>query len=293
LAEIAIGLDEALIRKALSGASGGITGRVLAQGDGWTISDLICTCGPHDRSLEERHTDFHIAIVMAGSFQYRSAVGRELMTAGSLLLVNADHDFECSHDHGSGDRCLSFSYTPEHFARVAADAGVKCGRPEFSVVRLPALRALSSFVAQARAGLANVSVSWEELSLQMAGQAVRLARGMPESGGAGGTALGQVTRCVRMIERHPESNLSLARLAQHAGLSPFHFLRTFKRLTGVTPHQYVRRMRIREAATLLLREKAQVLDIALDCGFGDVSNFNHAFRAEFGVSPLRYRRRFR
>jgi AraC-like DNA-binding protein len=96
-----------------------------------------------------------------------------------------------------------------------------------------------------------------------------------------------------MIQRHPESNLSLARLAQHAGLSPYHFLRIFKRLTGVTPHQYVRRVRIREAATLLLRGKAQVLDIALDCGFGDVSNFNHTFRAEFGVSPLAYRRRFR
>ena len=37
-------------------------------------------------------------------------------------------------------------------------------------------------------------------------------------------------------------------------------------------------------------EQALVLDIALDCGFGDLSNFNHTFRAEFGLSPRNYRK---
>jgi len=57
----------------------------------------------------------------------------------------------------------------------------------------------------------------------------------------------------------------------------------------VTPHQYVLRARLREAAMRLAVEHARVIDIALDCGFGDVSNFNRAFRAEFGVSPRVYR----
>ena len=78
-------------------------------------------------------------------------------------------------------------------------------------------------------------------------------------------------------------------LAREAGLSPYHFLRTFERITGVTPHQYVLRARLREAAIRLVAEPGNVLDIALDCGFGDVSNFNRAFRTEFGVSPRAYR----
>ena len=82
---------------------------------------------------------------------------------------------------------------------------------------------------------------------------------------------------------------TLGSLAREAGLSPYHFLRTFQRLTGVTPHQYVLRARLREAAMRLAVEHARVIDIALDCGFGDVSNFNRAFRAEFGVSPRVYR----
>ena len=48
-----------------------------------------------------------------------------------------------------------------------------------------------------------------------------------------------------------------------------------------------------EAALRLVAEPAKVLEIALDCGFGDVSNFNRAFRAEFGVSPRVYRGRAR
>ena len=53
-------------------------------------------------------------------------------------------------------------------------------------------------------------------------------------------------------------------------------------------HQYVVRARLREAAVRLRVRSDRILDIALDCGFGDVSNFNRMFRAEFGRSPRTY-----
>jgi AraC-like DNA-binding protein len=100
----------------------------------------------------------------------------------------------------------------------------------------------------------------------------------------------RVTRTVRTVDRQPDGGWTLAALAREAGLSPYHFLRTFERVTGVTPHQYVRRARLREAAMRLVAEPGTVLDIALDCGFGDVSNFNRAFRSEFGETPRMFRR---
>jgi AraC-like DNA-binding protein len=51
------------------------------------------------------------------------------------------------------------------------------------------------------------------------------------------------------------------------------------------------RARLRRAALRLSSGKGKIVDIALDCGFGDVSNFNRAFRAEFGMSPRAYRGR--
>src|SRR5262249_33837564 len=104
-------------------------------------------------------------------------------------------------------------------------------------------------------------------------------------------AIARVTRTVRMIEHDPDlaPGLGLGSLATVASLSPYHFLRIFEQVTGVTPHQYVLRSRLRRAAMRLTAEPAKVLDIAFDCAFGDVSNFNRAFRMEFGMSPRQFR----
>jgi AraC-like DNA-binding protein len=100
----------------------------------------------------------------------------------------------------------------------------------------------------------------------------------------------RVTRVVRRIEAAPGRSATIVELAREARLSPFHFLRTFESLTGVTPHQYVLRARLRAAAARLAAGRARILDVSLEAGFGDLSNFNRAFRAEFGVSPGAYRR---
>jgi len=296
LAKIALELEHALARRAVSGAPGRATARVLAEGGGWAVSDVLCTSGPGDHPFEERHAGVFIAIVAAGTFQYRSAVGRALMTPGSLLLGNAGQCFECGHEHGAGDRCLSFEYAPGYLERLAADAGVRGGRPDFRIVRLPPVRALSPLVTRACAGLlaGPTETPWEELAIELAARVMQIARGaMREASGAPSGAMARVTRTVRTIDQGPHEGLAVGSLAREAGLSPYHFLRTFERLTGVTPHQYVLRARLRQAAMRLAAETARIIDIAFDCGFGDVSNFNRAFRAEFGVSPRVYRGRAR
>lgn len=300
MAKIAVELERALKHRTATGSAGRATARRLSQGEGWTVADVICTSGPQDRPFEEQHGRMNIAIVIAGSFQYGSEGGRDLMTPGSLLLGNYGQSFECGHEHGAGDRCISFGYTPEYFERLAADAGGCRARRKFQVPRLPALRALSPVVARACAGLAggagdpSSEIAWEEIALELAARAVQLADGVtPDSNGMPPSAVARVTRVVRRIERDLDAGISLASLAREAGLSPYHFLRTFERVTGVTPHQYVLRLRLREAAVRLALEPDRVLDVAFDCGFGDVSNFNRTFRAEFGVSPRAYRQALR
>jgi AraC family transcriptional regulator len=331
LAKIAVELDQALARRAATGAAAcHPTCRVLARGEGWVVEDLICASGPQDPIFEERHGNVSIAMVLAGTFQYRgsacqgsanggsanggsakrgsakrgsvkrgSAIGasangairNELMTPGSLLLGNAGQNFEVSHEHAAGDRCLSFQFAPEYFERIASDAGVNKSDRGFRMLRLPPLRELSSLIARARAGLEySADTPWEELSVELAAATVRLERGISSGAeNAPPSAIARVTRSVRAIERRSDSALGLGSLAREARLSSYHFLRTFERMTGITPHQYVRRARLRDAASRLAAEREKVLDIALDCGFGDLSNFNRAFRSEFGVSPKNFR----
>lgn len=289
MAKIAVELERALASRAANGGPGSMTSHLLAKGDGWTVADVICTSGPHDQALEEQHPSVCIAIIAAGSFEYRSSTGNELMTPGSLMLGNQDDYYECGHQHGTGDRCLSFGYSIDYFEHLAAEAGVR--KPNFGMPRLPPLRELSALVAQACTRLAGMmNLSWEELGIQLAAKAVQLSEGASVvQNNPPPASIARVSRAVRMIEQSPDDGLSLRSLASEAGLSPYHFLRTFQQLTGVTPHQYILRARLREAAMRLVEESTKVLDIALDCGFCDVSNFNHAFRAEFGVSPRAYR----
>ncbi len=251
----------------------------------------MCTRGPADRVYEERHTQPTIAIVLAGSFQYRSPAGHSLMTPGALLLGSAGRRFHCSHQHAEGDRCVSFTYECDYFERLAADAGASRRNLAFPVSAVPPLSDLSPLIARASAGtLGALDVPWEELAVGLAIRAIRLSAGVSSRPYAlPANAEERVTRAVRTIDQRADRSLSLGILANEARLSPYHFLRTFEQVTGVTPHQYVRRARLREAATRLLIEPAKVLDVALDCGFGDISAFNRAFRSEFGVSPRVFR----
>lgn len=289
MAKIAAKLEQALAQRAQGGGPGQLAASVLAQGDGWTVRDVVCTSGPRDHSFEEQHSSVAIAVVVAGSFQYRSNGGSNLMTPGSVLLGNPGQYFECRHQHAAGDRCISFQYDGDYFAALAGDDAV----PHFPALRMPPVRALSPVVAQVCAGLAeSAETPWEELSIALASRTLQDASHVPVGAGdlpAGAAA--RVTRVIRRIERDSDQSLTIPRLAREAGLSPFHFLRIFESLTGVTPHQYLARARLRAAALRLLDEPAKILDIALDCGFGDVSNFNRAFRTEFSLSPRAYRAR--
>ena len=260
----------------------------LAIGHGWTARDVVCTAGPHDRPFEEQHTQTSIAVVVSGTFQYRTSTGHELMTAGSLLLGNRGDSYACGHEHSTGDRCISFHYSEELRDELPADSK----RRSFRVARIPAIRELSPVTARVAAALRGAvdGAAFDEIALQLMDRAVRLQDGLPgRQRASDASSLARITRVLRRIEAEPATPYALSDLAEEARLSPFHFLRLFEELAGATPHQYLLRLRLRRAAILLQKESARILDIALDCGFGDVSNFNRAFRAEFGKNPRAYR----
>ena len=254
---------------------------------------MVCNLGPCDRPFPEQHTQVSIALVLSGTFLYRSLASRELMTPGSFFLGSPGQSFECGHEHGHGDRCVSFIYEPRCFERLAHDAGARVRPFKFSSLRLPPLRALSKAAVAAAGGLASPDrAPWEEISLALGGRAVRLDRGLPPAQFfAQPGAIAQITRIVRYIERYPDESHGVSSLAGEARLSPFHFLRTFQYVTGVTPHQYLLRLRLRNAAVRLAGRRGKVVDAALASGFGDISNFNRMFRGEFGATPRSFQTR--
>jgi AraC family transcriptional regulator len=284
-------LAKALADRALTGRPGDAVAHPITSGHGWRVKDVVCTSGPEDSPIEERNDYVSIAVVVAGSFKYRSGRGSVVLSPGSLLLGGADESFECSHEHVSGDRCVSFNYEPEFFERLAADSAGKRASLKFPVNRLPELPSLTPLTTEAQLGLhLPRSVNFEELALELAGRVLTTLDGQPVSM-KGPTTQDErrIATAVRFIEQNFRQPLSLVELSALIGISHFHFLRTFKQVVGLTPHQFLLRRRLHEAALRLRTSSESVLDIALDAGFGDLSNFNHTFRASFGTTPTKYR----
>src|ERR1044072_7835066 len=277
-------LAAALGRKAANGVRGSISDRTIASGDGWWVQDIVCTCGPRDHEAEELTATSSLALLLSGSFVVRDQHGTSLLSEGSYLLVNAGHCFACSHRHGEGDRCLSFRFAPELFDRIAHDAGAK---PVFAHNHLPPLRDLAGLTARARQGLDRSEII-EEVAIELAGTAVGLA-GRVRRGASPVQHHGRITEVLRYMAAHSAAPHKLTGLASMARMSPHHFLRTFRAVPGVTPHQWLLRARLRDAAARLAATSTPVTDGAVDVGFDDLSNFTRTFRAEFGASPREYR----
>jgi AraC-like DNA-binding protein len=277
-------LAAALARKAANGARGSISDRIITSGDGWWVQDIVCTCGPRDHEAEELTATSSLALLLSGSFVVRDQHGTSLLSEGSYLLVNAGHCFACSHRHGEGDRCLSFRFAPELFERIAHDAGAK---PGFAHNRLPPLRDLSRLTARARQGMGRPEVM-EEVAIELAGTALGLA-GRTRRSPSPLQHHGRITEVLRYMAAHSAAPHKLTGLAAMARMSPYHFLRTFRAVTGVTPHQWLLRARLRDAAGRLATTETPVTNVALDVGFDDLSNFTRSFRTEFGASPREYR----
>lgn len=99
-----------------------------------------------------------------------------------------------------------------------------------------------------------------------------------------------VQRMQDYIVSHLDGAITLEALAQAAGYSPFHCIRVFKELTGKTPFDYIRALRLTRAAQTLLESDDRVLDVALDSGFDSQDGFARAFARRFAIAPRAYRR---
>ena len=268
-----------------------LSSRTLAQGADWAVWEVNCTLGPGDRPFEERHEFTSIAAVLRGTFHYRSTHGSELLYPGSFLLGNAGACFECGHEHGTGDHCIAFGFAPSLFDEIAASAaGTSSFR--FKAPRLPMSAAMTSSWSriETKAFKAGGQAA-EEWAIALAERVVRTASSfVPRADSASARDLRRVTDALRYIDERYREPLDLARLADVARMSKYHFLRTFRKVVACTPHQYLLSLRLRHSAARLATSSDDVADVAAEAGFGDLSTFYGHFRRAFGHPPNAQRR---
>jgi AraC family transcriptional regulator len=249
------------------------------------VLDYRCSAGPADRPFDELHRSYSISYVRRGSFTC-TTLGRSCeLIAGSFLLGSPGAEYRCSHEHhGTGDECLSF-----HFDAAQLDALGLSPRGWRSGA-LPPLAELGVLAERAQARAECDRDGLEEVGILLAARFLELAADTAASLRAP-TARDRrrAVRAALWLDAHACEPLDLRRMAGVAGVSGYHFLRLFAQVTGVTPHQYLLRTRLRRAARRLVQEEASIAEIAYEVGFGDLSNFIRTFRRAAGSAPRQFR----
>ena len=257
----------------------------ILEREALSVIDYRCDARPAERPAVERHGSYSLSYVRKGSFGYRVRGEAFELVAGSVLIGHRGDEYVCTHDHVCGDECLSIQLSPalaEAVGRRAGLWGTGCLPP------LAELVVLGELAQAAAEGRSDIGI--EEAALLFAMRLVEVVSG--EKRAAPPLRARERRRAVEAalrIDGSCDRPIDLSRAARDAGLSPFHFLRVFAQVLGVTPHQYLVRSRLRRAARLLADDQRPITDVAFDVGFGDLSNFVRTFHRAAGVSPRRFR----
>jgi AraC family transcriptional regulator len=250
-----------------------------------SVVDYRCTLGPADQPFPEVHRCFSLAYVRKGSFGCRTGGRTFELVAGSILVGHPGNEYTCSHEHHvCGDECLSFQFTSDLVEPLGAMKAWRVGA-------MPPLASLIIVGELAQAAVEKKSdLSLDEIGMMLAARFAAAASGESNRQDLSARKRRRAVEAALWIREHAPEPIDLAAIARLSGLSPFHFLRSFAKTIGVTPHQYLVRCRLQQAARLLAERERAITDIALDCGFNDLSNFIRTFRRAAGMSPRAFRR---
>lgn len=234
------------------------------------------------------HEQFGIGVIFRGA--QKSLSGRGIVEAGpgNMIAVNPGevHDGTPIGETGRSWKMLYFD--PRIVTDLHLDisegkiAGFEFSRPVMTEPYL-ANRFQAVFAAMTADENGSAAMRREETLLRLLADLVPGPKGFE----ARQPIPKAISRSKALIDDDPAASLTLADLARESGMSRFQLLRTFARVTGLTPHAYLIQRRIHLARRLIAGGRP-LADAAIDSGFADQSHMTRIFIRNYGVSPGAY-----
>lgn len=232
--------------------------------------------------------EFELRLILRGRVQAEFNQSKMPAGAGSLLCFPPRQLYTLS-TAGAGCAFIAFQFNEDALARYGHDGACICARDVASV------NVAAEVVASGRAAQMHIAGPAAALRMRCESLVHMLDDLMARIGtvpvrpaaSRASTRVASIQRALVYLREHCMREITLLELAAAAGLSKFHFVRLFSTVVGITPHRYQLLLRI-AGARALLRQGAEIADVAQHTGFFDQSHFTACFRDVVGVTPGRY-----
>ena len=255
-----------------------------------------CVYGSRNRRtpalLADGRDEFTLFINLGGPYLISQGAREQLLDDGAATLVSTGDPCSFMHQPPGGVLCLRF---PRNALGALVD-GIEdlCLRPIRAGT--PALRLLAGYVGLSREEPAFADGPLQQLFVTHVHDLIASSLGASRDGADvvqhRGLHAARLHSLKQDIDRHlDEADLSVASLALRHACTPRFIQRLFEQ-EGTTFTEYVLMQRLARAHGLLgdaSRRAEKISAVALDCGFGDVSYFNRAFRRRYGAAPSEVR----
>lgn len=247
--------------------------------------------------------DLGLAVTVAGTKEVLAGNERFEYGAGEALFASVDMPVTSrvlSATPASPYLGMMLRLEPRLVLKVASGLSIPRGRPGVSNSALT-LGALGAEVVDALERLV-VLLDAPELLATVAPLIIQeiIARLLISPHGpqfmhlnAGGTPRSQVAQCMAWLKQHFDESISIDALAEQAHMSPSTFRAHFKSVSGMSPLQYIKQLRLLEARQLMLNDGLDAGTSGLRVGYESVSQFSREYARLFGTPPSRDMRRYR
>ncbi len=267
--------------------------RLLFDSPVAAVRDFRCRCRDCGVSGKEHQDHFSIAYIRKGNFRFNVFRNGLDAYSGLFLICKPGYEHTVSHVHDLPDECTIFSFSASQAEELQGMAGAFnwfFRNPDLHSILIkasPETEYLHHRIIHLLHRPRYAQLEAEQLIAALL-QALLTGEGMlpvPLSDRSKRHYLPLIEGVKAHISTHYEQDISLTGLAAMSHMSPFHFNRMFRQMTGTTPYRYLLDVRLREAEWQIAHSSKPVTEIAFATGFNSLEHFSAAFRKAYGQSP--------
>ncbi|MBC9931558.1 helix-turn-helix domain-containing protein [Chitinophaga qingshengii] len=263
------------------------------------VHNFLCQCQDCNVSAREHHDKFSIAFIRQGNFIYK--VFRNDLDAfhGLFLISKPGYEHRVGHVHDMPDQCTIFSFpaaNTEHLEAQGEELAWFLKNPDLHALLIKATpemeylhhRIFNLLQQPHFPRLCAEQLMLELFSLVLSGGQQKMITPLTDRQKRHHLPL--ISTVKTFISENISEDISLPQLADISHLSPFHFNRLFKQMTGITPYNYLLQVRLKEAHLQLRHSRQSITHVAFETGFNSLEHFSAAYKKQYGLSPSQSRR---